>query len=99
MPTPSLTTHTARRLNAIPNDAQRTANQCQPPPFPPKEIDVGEDEPRQIASGLRPHFSLEQMEGQRLLVVANLKPKKLVGFKARRGATRRDATSRDTPHS
>lgn len=47
-----------------------------------EEIDVGEDEPRQIASGLRPHFSLEEMMGQRLLVVANLKAKNLVKFKS-----------------
>ena len=47
-----------------------------------EEISCGEDEPRQIASGLRPHFTLEQMQGQRLLVVANLKAKKLVGFKS-----------------
>jgi aminoacyl tRNA synthase complex-interacting multifunctional protein 1 len=36
-----------------------------------EEIDVGEAEPRQIASGLRPHFTLEQMHGQRLLVVVS----------------------------
>jgi aminoacyl tRNA synthase complex-interacting multifunctional protein 1 len=47
-----------------------------------EEIDVGESEPRQIASGLRPHFSLEEMLGQRLLVVSNLKAKNLVGFKS-----------------
>jgi aminoacyl tRNA synthase complex-interacting multifunctional protein 1 len=47
-----------------------------------EEIDVGEEEPRQIASGLRPHFSLEQMQGQRLLVMSNLKAKNLVGFKS-----------------
>jgi aminoacyl tRNA synthase complex-interacting multifunctional protein 1 len=47
-----------------------------------EEIDVGEDEPRQIASGLRPHYTQEQMLGQRLLVMSNLKPKKLVGFKS-----------------
>jgi len=47
-----------------------------------EEIDCGEDEPRQIASGLRPHFTLEQMQGQRLLVVANLKKKNLLGFKS-----------------
>lgn len=47
-----------------------------------EEIDVGEDTPRQIASGLRPHFTLEQMMGQRLLVASNLKPKNLVGFKS-----------------
>ena len=47
-----------------------------------EEIDVGEESPRQIASGLRPHFSLEEMMGQRLLVVANLKAKNLVKFKS-----------------
>ncbi|GKY95670.1 hypothetical protein MPSEU_000528000 [Mayamaea pseudoterrestris] len=47
-----------------------------------EEIDCGEPALRQIASGLRPHFSLEQMQGQRLLVVANLKAKNLVGFKS-----------------
>lgn len=47
-----------------------------------EEIDVGEANPRQIASGLRPHFSLEEMQGQRLLVVSNLKAKNLVRFKS-----------------
>ena len=47
-----------------------------------EEIDVGEDAPRQIASGLRPHFSLAQMLGQRLLVISNLKAKNLVRFKS-----------------
>lgn len=47
-----------------------------------EEIDIGEDAPRQIASGLRPHFTEEQMLGQRLLVVSNLKAKNLVGFKS-----------------
>lgn len=47
-----------------------------------EEIDCGEDEPRQIASGLRPYFTLEQMQGQRLLVVSNLKAKNLVRFKS-----------------
>ena len=47
-----------------------------------EEIDVGEELPRQIASGLRNHFTIDQMLGQRLLVVANLKPKNLVGFKS-----------------
>ena len=47
-----------------------------------EEIDCGEETPRQIASGLRPHFTLEQMQGQRLLVVSNLKAKNLVKFKS-----------------
>mmetsp|Transcript_8387 Transcript_8387/g.13093 ORF Transcript_8387/g.13093 Transcript_8387/m.13093 type:complete len:242 (-) Transcript_8387:48-773(-) len=47
-----------------------------------EEIDCGEEQPRQIASGLRAHYSLDEMQGQRLLVVANLKAKNLVGFKS-----------------
>jgi aminoacyl tRNA synthase complex-interacting multifunctional protein 1 len=47
-----------------------------------EEIDVGEAEPRQIASGLVPHYSLEEMQGRRLIVVCNLAPRKLVGFKS-----------------
>jgi len=47
-----------------------------------EEIECGEETPRQIASGLRPYYTEEQMLGQRLLVVANLKAKNLVGFKS-----------------
>ena len=39
-----------------------------------------EDEPRQIASGLRAYYSEEEMLGQRLVTVCNLKPRKLMGF-------------------
>jgi len=45
-----------------------------------EEIDIGEDEPRQIASGLRAHYDVGDLEGQRVLVLANLKARKLVGF-------------------
>jgi tRNA-binding EMAP/Myf-like protein len=45
-----------------------------------EEIDVGEDVPRQIASGLREHYSLEDMQDRKLIVVCNLKEAKLVGF-------------------
>ena len=38
-----------------------------------EEIDCGEEAPRQIASGLRAHYALEEMQGQRLIVVSNLK--------------------------
>lgn len=48
-----------------------------------EKIDIGEPEgPRAIASGLVPHYSLNEMQGKRLIVVANLKPKKLVGFQS-----------------
>ena len=45
-----------------------------------EEIDIGEDTPRQIASGLRDHYKVEDLEGQRVLVLSNLKSRKLVGF-------------------
>lgn len=44
-----------------------------------EEIDVGEEEPRQIVSGLRAYYSLEDLEGQRCLVVSNLPKAKLAG--------------------
>jgi methionine--tRNA ligase beta chain len=46
-----------------------------------EEIDIGEEAgPRQIASGLRAHYELEELEGKRVLVLTNLKSRKLVGF-------------------
>lgn len=38
-----------------------------------EEIDVGEEGPRQIASGLVPHYSLEEMKDRRVVVMCNLK--------------------------
>lgn len=45
-----------------------------------EEIDIGEGEPRQIASGLREHLTLEQMQGSLVLVVCNLRSARLAGF-------------------
>lgn len=45
-----------------------------------EQIDVGEDKPRDIASGLRDFYSLEQMQDRKVLVVCNLKAVKMVGF-------------------
>ena len=46
-----------------------------------EEIDIGEESgPRKIASGLRAHYNLEDLEGQRVLVLANLKSRKMLGF-------------------
>lgn len=47
-----------------------------------EEIDVGEDTPRHIASGLVPHYSLEEMANRKVLVMCNLKARNLVGFKS-----------------
>jgi methionyl-tRNA synthetase len=45
-----------------------------------EEIDVGEDSPRQIASGLRGHYELSDMQDKKVLVVCNLKKANIVGF-------------------
>lgn len=45
-----------------------------------EKIDVGEAAPREIASGLQQVFTLEQMKGQRVVVIANLQARKLAGF-------------------
>ena len=45
-----------------------------------EEIDLGEDKPRQIASGLRPFYKTEDFADRRVLVLSNLKSRNLVGF-------------------
>eukprot|EP00545_Synedropsis_sp_CCMP1620_P005316 CAMPEP_0119005934 /NCGR_PEP_ID=MMETSP1176-20130426/2014_1 /TAXON_ID=265551 /ORGANISM="Synedropsis recta cf, Strain CCMP1620" /LENGTH=445 /DNA_ID=CAMNT_0006957795 /DNA_START=13 /DNA_END=1350 /DNA_ORIENTATION=- len=46
-----------------------------------EEIDLGEESgPRQIASGLRPFYSTEDLTGRHVLVLCNLKSRNLVGF-------------------
>jgi aminoacyl tRNA synthase complex-interacting multifunctional protein 1 len=43
-----------------------------------EEIDIGEESgPRQIASGLKQHYNLEDLEGRKVLVLANLKARKI----------------------
>lgn len=43
-----------------------------------EKIDVGEPEgPRQIISGLREHYTLEEMLGKEIVVICNLKPRKM----------------------
>lgn len=48
-----------------------------------EKIDCGDATgPREIASGLVPHFTLEEMQNRLVVVVANLKPRPLAGFKS-----------------
>ncbi|GMI24512.1 hypothetical protein TeGR_g288 [Tetraparma gracilis] len=44
-----------------------------------EEVDVGGNETRVIVSGLREHYTLEEMQGRLVCVVCNLKKSKLVG--------------------
>ncbi len=45
-----------------------------------EEVDVGEEEPRLIASGLRAFYKLDEMQNQNVLVLCNLKARSLGGF-------------------
>lgn len=48
-----------------------------------EKIDVGEEEPRQIASGIRAYYATkEDLEGKAVLVVCNLKAAKLGGVQS-----------------
>ncbi len=45
-------------------------------------IDLGEEEPRTIVSGLKKYYSLEEMKNKKVIVLCNLKPAKLRGIKS-----------------
>jgi methionyl-tRNA synthetase len=45
-------------------------------------IDLGEAEPRQVLAGIAEHYEPEKMIGRKVVVVANLKPRKLRGFES-----------------
>ncbi|GAB4822132.1 hypothetical protein N2152v2_009178 [Parachlorella kessleri] len=47
-----------------------------------EQIDVGEEEPRTIVSGLVKYVPLDQMQDRMVLVLANLKPRNMRGVKS-----------------
>eukprot|EP01034_Spumella_vulgaris_P032472 gene32472-40076_t len=47
-----------------------------------EEIDLGEGSTRTIASGLRAHYSAEEVQGRKVIVLANLKERPMAGFKS-----------------
>ena len=46
------------------------------------EIDLGEDKPRQILAGLAEYYEPETLVGRKVVVVANLKPRKMRGLES-----------------
>jgi methionyl-tRNA synthetase len=46
-------------------------------------VDLGEPEPRQLVAGIGKAYAPEQLIGKRIMVVANLKPVKLMGIESR----------------
>lgn len=45
-------------------------------------IDLGEAQPRQILAGIAQHYEAEKLIGRKVIVVANLAPRKLRGFES-----------------
>jgi methionyl-tRNA synthetase len=45
-------------------------------------IDVGEEKPRQILAGIAEHYTPEEVVGRKIIVVANLAPRKLRGLES-----------------
>jgi len=43
------------------------------------KVDLGEERPRQIVAGIKEHYSPDELVGKDVVVVANLKPAKLMG--------------------
>ena len=44
------------------------------------QVDLGEENPRQIVAGIKEFYSPEDLKGTQVCVVANLKPAKLMGM-------------------
>ena len=46
------------------------------------KVDVGEEQPRQILAGIAQYYEPEKLTGRKVVIVANLKPRKLRGFES-----------------
>ena len=46
------------------------------------KIDLGEEQPRQVLAGIAQYYEPEKLIGRKVVVVANLKPRKLRGFES-----------------
>ncbi len=46
------------------------------------KVDLGEENPRQILAGMAQYYTPEEMIGRKIVVVANLKPRKMMGMES-----------------
>ncbi len=46
------------------------------------EIDIGEERPRQVLAGIRLNYQPVELKGRQVVVLANLKPRKMMGFES-----------------
>ncbi|MGI8813478.1 MAG: methionine--tRNA ligase [Pyrinomonadaceae bacterium] len=61
------------------------------------EIDLGEDQPRQILAGLAEYYEPEKLIGRKVVVVANLKPRKMRGLESQGMICAASLGEEDTP--
>ncbi len=61
------------------------------------EIDLGEEKPRQILAGLAEYYEPEKLIGRKVVVVANLKPRKMRGLESEGMICAASLNQEDTP--
>jgi len=61
------------------------------------EVDLGEAAPRQILAGLAEWYEPEKLIGRKVVVVANLKPRKMRGLESQGMICAASLTEEDTP--
>jgi len=61
------------------------------------EIDLGEEKPRQILAGLAEYYDPEKLIGRKVVVVANLKPRKMRGLESQGMICAASLTEDDNP--
>jgi methionyl-tRNA synthetase len=61
------------------------------------EVDLGEEQPRQILAGLAEYYEPEKLIGRKVVVVANLKPRKMRGLESQGMICAASLTEEDTP--
>ena len=61
------------------------------------EIDLGEEKPRQILAGLAEYYDPEKLIGRKVVVVANLKPRKMRGLESQGMICAASLTEEDNP--
>ena len=61
------------------------------------EVDLGEPQPRQLLAGLAQWYEPEKLIGRKVVVVANLKPRKMRGLESQGMICAASLTEEDTP--
>jgi len=61
------------------------------------EVDLGEEQPRQILAGLAEYYEPEKLIGRKVVVVANLKPRKMRGLESQGMICAASLAEEDTP--